>query len=349
MPMSLAAMTAFSPGTGIAPQIIDKDELLGGCVDSGGFLCRQVLRYTGNETLADAIAFVVGRPLKIILIFVVAFIANRIVRRFLSRVVNRATKTSGKLAEVAPGSETVASITERSDQRRDSLTTVFRSAASIVIYLIAAILILGELGINLAPLIAGAGIAGIALGFGAQSLVKDFLSGIFMLTEDQYGVGDIVDVGIASGTVEKMTLRETVIRDVNGTVWHVPNGQINGVGNKSQYWARALLDIGVDYATDLRRAQEVILGVAEDVAADERFTGKIQDDPEVWGIENLAADSVVIRLVVQTEPSSQWEIERELRLRLKEALDAAGIEIPFPQTTVSLRPDVTARTDAADS
>jgi len=201
---------------------------------------------------------------------------------------------------------------------------------------------MGQLDIDLAPLIAGAGVGGIALGFGAQSIVKDFLSGLFMLIEDQYGVGDIIDVGDATGTVENVSLRSTTIRDVYGTVWYVPNGEILRVGNFSQLWSRALIDVEVSYDTDLELAQGVIQRVADEMWRDPEWGGdELMERPEVWGVQDLGASGVALRLVVKTEPSQQWAVERELRLRLKEALDAAGIEIPFPQTTVWLRNETT--------
>ena len=210
----------------------------------------------------------------------------------------------------------------------------------VVVWVVASVLVLAQFDISLAPLFAGAGVVGVALGFGAQSVVADFLSGFFMLFEDQYGIGDVVDLGEASGTVEKFSLRITTIRDVNGTVWHVPNSEIRRVGNKSQLWSRAVLDIDVAYDTDLRRAEGIIQRVADDLWRDPDFTkAGIMDAPEVWGIENLGVDGVTIRLVVKTDPADQWIVARELRLRIKEALDEAGIEIPFPQRTVWVRED----------
>jgi small conductance mechanosensitive channel len=190
--------------------------------------------------------------------------------------------------------------------------------------------------VSIGPLIAGAGIAGIAIGFGAQALVRDYLTGIFMLTEDQYGVGDVVDVGEASGVVERVTLRLTILRDLEGTVWYVPNGEIRRVGNKSYQWARALLDIGVAYDEDVTKASQVIKQVADDLWTERCPQTTIIEEPEVWGVEDLGADAVVIRLAVKTSPGQQWAVSRELRARIKHALDDAGIVIPFPQQTVWL-------------
>ena len=219
---------------------------------------------------------------------------------------------------------------------------MLRSVASALIFTITGFLVLGEFGLNLAPLLAGAGILGIALGFGAQSLVKDFLSGLFILVEDQFGVGDIVDLDQQTvGTVEAVSLRTTRLRAVDGTVWHVPNGEIRRVGNKSQHWSRALLDVEVAYDTDIDHAKAVIQRVA-DTLWQER--DDILEEPEVWGVERLGANAVVIRLVVKTRPADQYAVSRELRQRLKEAFDAEGIEIPFPQQVVWHRDERTAET-----
>jgi small conductance mechanosensitive channel len=214
---------------------------------------------------------------------------------------------------------------------------VLRSVATVVIWTIAVLMVLGELGINLAPLIAGAGIAGIALGFGAQSLVKDVLSGFFMLIEDQFGVGDVVDLGEAVGTVEKVTLRVTTVRDISGTLWHVPNGEILRVGNKSQLWSRALLDVSVAYGADVEEACTVIKATADDLWRDPEWRAAIKEEPDVLGVETFTPDGVTIRLTVKTEPATQFRVERELRARLKAALEGAGIEMPHPQRTVWLR------------
>ena len=169
---------------------------------------------------------------------------------------------------------------------------------------------------------------------GAQNLVRDFLSGIFMLIEDQYGVGDVIDAGPATGTVEGVSLRTTRLRDVEGNVWHIPNGVISHVANKSQQWSRALLDVQVSYGTETDRAISVIQRVAVDTWMDESWSEEILEKPDVWGVESLDADGVTIRLVVKTKPLSQWKVARELRARIKAAFDRDGIEIPFPQRVV---------------
>ena len=200
-------------------------------------------------------------------------------------------------------------------------------------------MILSEVGVNIAPIIASAGIIGIALGFGAQSLVKDFLSGVFIFMEDQYGVGDVVDLGEAIGSVEAVTLRMTRLRDVNGIVWFVPNGEIMRVGNQSKNWSRAVVDVGVGYGEDLVRVQQVLREVAHGMWEDEDFKGVIIEEPEVTGVEMLAADSVTIRVMVKTAPLQQWGVARTLRQRIKARFDHEGIEIPFAQRVVWHRDD----------
>jgi small conductance mechanosensitive channel len=315
---------------------VDDEALQETCGDQPSFWCERILDWTGSETLARFVNWFVDIPLTILIIVVVAVVVNRLVRRAIRHFVDRiGSETDTKDHEpgllrrapalIAPGPPSL-----RAAARAKAIGGVLRSIASILIYTIAILLILAELGINLAPLIAGAGIAGVALGFGAQSLVKDFISGIFMMIEDQYGVGDVIDVGDATGTVERISLRTTRLRDVNGTVWYFPNGEILRVANKSQGWARAVLDIAVAYGTDIELAQSVIKRVADEFAAEDEWAGKVIEPPEVWGIENLAADGIVIRLVEKTEPAAAGDVQRELRRRIIEAFEAEGIKPPMP-------------------
>jgi small conductance mechanosensitive channel len=211
---------------------------------------------------------------------------------------------------------------------------LFKSVITGVLIAVFGTMILSQLGVNIAPIIASAGILGIALGFGAQSLVKDFLSGVFMIFEDQYGVGDVIDVGEATGTVEAVSLRVTRLRDLDGTVWYVPNGEILRVGNKSQNWSRAVVDIGVGYDEDLSRARRVLADVAHDLWEDEDFRSVIIEEPEVTGVEALNPDAITLRVLVKTAPMEQWGVARELRQRIKARFDHEGIEIPFPQRVV---------------
>ena len=224
-----------------------------------------------------------------------------------------------------------ALIDERRKQRVRALGSVLRSAASVTIFSIAGVVILGDLGINLAPLLASAGVVGIAVGFGAQNLVRDYLSGVFMLVEDQYGVGDVITVGGATGTVETVTLRITRLRSVNGVVWHVRNGAIETVGNESQGWARAVLDFPVPYTADLTTIRALLADAAEGMWNEPVWRTVMIEKPEVWGAQEVTMTpppTVTMRVVVKTAPLRQWEVEREMRARVKAALDAAGIKPP---------------------
>ena len=308
------------------------------CGQEPGWFCRNVLEWTGNRTLADVADFIIGKPLTILAILALAWFVNRLARRGVKSTLR--TLSSGAIQERVGSlrAATPAALLQttehslRSEQRIEALTSVLRSLVTFVVYTVAIFMILGELGINLGPLIAGAGILGVALGFGSQSLVKDFLSGVFILVEDQFGVGDIVDLdNQTSGVVDAVSLRTTRLRSVDGTLWHVPNGEIRRVGNKSQHWSRALIDIEVAYDTDIDHAEAVIARVADEIAGND---ADVIEQPEVWGVEQLGANGIVLRLVVKTRPSEQFRVSRELRRRIKAAFDAEGIEIPFPQQTV---------------
>ena len=224
----------------------------------------------------------------------------------------------------------VGIVDERRKQRVRALGAILRSASSIAIFSIAGFVILGDLGINLAPLLASAGVVGIAIGFGAQNLVRDYLSGVFMLVEDQYGVGDVITVGDATGTVENVTLRITRMRDVNGIVWHIRNGTIEQVGNESQGWARAVLDYPIPYAADLTAIRDLLARTAEGMWNEPIWRAVMLEAPEVWGAQEISSSSVTMRVVVKTAPLRQWEVEREMRARVKLALHDAGIAAAAP-------------------
>jgi small conductance mechanosensitive channel len=332
-------------------------ELADACGADPSFFCELVFDFTESETIAEVADFMV-RPAKVLLIFLAAWVINRIVRRLIGRSIERLIENQQEsvvdpeldsdVEDDEPGrlemlrelavrrAERSAIQAERARKRTETLGTVLKSIAALIIYSVAAIMSLSEFGVNLGPLVASAGIVGIAFGFGAQSLVKDFLSGVFMLIEDQFGVGDIIDVGSAAGVVEAVSLRTTQIRDVHGTLWHVPNGEIARVANKSQQWARAVLDIEVAYDTNVNHAMAVIKEVADSVWEEAIPNATIVEEPEIWGVENFGSNAIAIRLAVKVEPGEQWATSREIRRRLKEKFDAVGIEIPFPQRTVWL-------------
>ncbi|MBC3762579.1 mechanosensitive ion channel family protein [Quadrisphaera sp. RL12-1S] len=218
---------------------------------------------------------------------------------------------------------------ERRSQRARTLGSVLRSLTTAVLMTVVALLVIGQLGIPLAPLLAGVSVVGVAVGFGAQTLVKDFLAGIFIIAEDQFGVGDSVNLSAdAQGTVEAVSLRVTRLRGVDGTVWYVRNGDVLRVGNRSQGWSRAVLDIDVPYSADAARVAEVLDEVGEQLHADEEWRRHLLEEPQVWGIEALSLDKVVVRIAVRTAPLQQWSVSRELRARIKARFDAEGIGHP---------------------
>ncbi|MCW2572154.1 MAG: MscS Mechanosensitive ion channel [Frankiales bacterium] len=276
-------------------------------------------------------------PARIALIVVLAVLLRALLNRAIRRLVTGAAegtvpvvlrplheRARGRLLEATP------MLSERRRQRAETIGSVLRSVASLVVFSVAGAMVLSELSFNLGPVLASAGIVGVAVGFGAQNLIKDFLNGMFMILEDQYGVGDVIDAGEATGTVEAVGLRSTRLRDVNGTVWHIRNGEIVRVGNKSQGWARAVLDIPVAWDTDVPHVRDVVKQAADEVWQDEDWSDKITEEPEVWGIEDMGASGLVIRLAVKTAPLEQWAVARELRQRVKAAFDREGIAIGVP-------------------
>jgi small conductance mechanosensitive channel len=306
-----------------------------GLVDACGpkgeqsWLCSTVYRVTGDSHAAD-VADALAKPIRIIVVLLAAWILVRITRALTKRLVKHLSGGVEKLARMRGVSfvDTGPMPQARRQQRAETIGAIVRSVITVGIWSIAILTVLETLGISLAPLLAGAGIAGIALGFGAQSLVKDFFSGMFMLMEDQFGVGDVIDTGVATGTVEGVSLRTTRLRDVDGVVWHIPNGTIVRVGNKSQQWARAVVDVPVAFQADTTAATEVIRTVADEVWHEPDYASIILAEPSVLGVESLAPGRVVIRVVVRTRPQEQWRVERELRRRVKAALDEAGIALP---------------------
>ena len=351
---TLAAAATSEPASTPTPtptpavtNLVDEVIAEGECAVADPTLCGIVHDLTGSERAGAWASVVLGTPFKIVLILVVAFLVRKLVHRAIIRVTDR--MAAGIVpSRLAGGRRAMAWLegsplaSERRVQRAQTMGSVLRSVTTGVVATVALLMVLSEVGLDVAPLLASAGILGVALGFGSQALVRDFLSGIFMIVEDQYGVGDVVDLGEASGAVEAVGLRVTRVRDVNGTVWYVRNGEILRVGNQSQGWARAVLDIGVAYGEDVLRVQDLLRDVAHELRDDPDWTALVLEEPEVWGVEALSADSVVVRLVVKTMPLEQWRVARELRRRIKTAFDEAGVEIPFPQRTVWMRQDAAA-------
>lgn len=317
------------------------EEACGASESERRWFCEAVVNLTDSVD-AGTVAHRVSPLVTAVIIVLVAFVTNRLVRFSIRRVVRRLEyePTRERLRRIRSRTglglldTTESTPTVRHHQRAQTIGAGLRSLTSIVIWIVALVGVLGAMGVEIASLLAGAGLVGVALGFGAQNLLRDLIAGTFMISEDQFGVGDVIDAGVASGTVEHMSLRATRLRDVEGVVWHVPNGEVHRVGNKSQQWARAVLDIPVTYETDIATASDVIKATADEMWRDEHYATLILGAPEVWGVEDLGTRGVVIRLVVKTQPLEQWKIARELRARIKSAFDAGGIEIPLAAQTV---------------
>lgn len=354
-PGSGGAQAALTGGSTLLPPALGHLGLESSCGPTGrnSFVCDVIYRASGNSGLGRLGDSAASHGLRILVVVVLALIANRLAWRMVRRLVGSMSTanhvrhrflqrepqgpsgpSSGRARPSGPSSggdgpslpvPPVPGDARRA-QRAQAVGTLLHSAAGVLIWAMAVISILDQLGIDVAPLIAGAGIAGVAIGFGAQNLVKDLLTGVFMLLEDQYGIGDIVDVGPASGTVEGVGLRSTRVRDANGTLWHVPNGQIDRVGNKSQQWARAVVDVAVAWDADLTRVRDLLVTVAGEVV--DASPDQVMGPPEVLGIEQFGPAGVVFRVQVKTRPASQWTVGRRLRNATKVALDGAGIAPP---------------------
>jgi len=215
-------------------------------------------------------------------------------------------------------------------KRAKTLGKILRNTLLTVITFIAVLMILGELGIQLGPLLATAGIGAVALGFGAQNLVKDVISGFFIILEDQYRIGDAIDVAGASGLVESVSLRKTVLRDLNGSVHTIPNGEIKVVTNLSKEWSRAVVDIGISYREDIDQIITFLSEIGKELANEEPYKSTILEPMEILGVEQFKESEIIIRMIVKTVPLKQWEVGRELRRRIKNRFDEKGIQIPFP-------------------
>jgi small conductance mechanosensitive channel len=286
---------------------------------------------TDPTSVASWWSWFVGLPLRIVLYVVVGLLVLGLLRVFITSVSNRLARGPAGL----PGERELASVLSRANpvlvarraQRAHTIGSVLRSTASLLVGSIVVFLVLDALGINLAPFIASAGIIGVAVGFGAQSLVKDFLTGMFMLAEDQYGVGDVIDAGPATGTVEAVGLRVTRIRALDGTLWFVPNGSMTRVGNLTQQWASALVELEVDYFADLDTVRELLLAAAHEVTQDPEVGGDIDGEPTVTAIEQLSTNGVTLRIQLRTSAARQWEVARRLRVAARAQLIAGGVPL----------------------
>ncbi len=324
--MPLADLTE---AVAVAVTELDPD-LVNACGERPSWFCESSFSLTHNRMLAKAADWIVARPLTALLVLLVAWLVNRYVRKAVTAFVTRLS-TSRQLANEAlqrigvDRAQHATLLDARQQARASTLAAVSRASVSWFIWSIAVLLVLGLFHINLGPLLAGAGIAGIAVGFGAQALVKDCISGFFMLLEDQCGVGEDVDLGEAVGTVESITLRMTSVRGLDGTLWSVPNGVIQRVGNRTRSWSQGLVDISVWHEGDIDDALAAVReGIASAVAlpaVDEVLLAP----PAVLGVERIDASGTVLRVTVRTKPGEQWAAMREVRLAIYRSLAQHGI------------------------
>lgn len=283
------------------------------------------------ETVRD---WLVGVPLRIAIIIIIALVVQLVLNRIIRRIVRRASERArvARLEQMRQVTRTAelskVLLTQRTEQRASAIGTLLRSVIGITVWTIALLMILPLLGINIAPLLASAGIIGIALGFGAQTLVKDYLSGILLIIEDQYGVGDVVDLGDAVGTVEEVALRYTRLRDLTGVVWYVRNGEIVQIANRSQGWQNGSVDVPVSSDEDPERAIAVITKAVKGMETEEKWSRSMLEPATVAGVDSITAGTMIIKVLVKCAPNEHWGVQREILERTKIALQKAGVRGP---------------------
>ena len=272
---------------------------------------------------ATVVNWLIGHGIPILIIVVVGVVLWFVLKKFLPPIVRRVVAQTG-YEESKEGLE----------KRTNTLLSIFKGIVRVLIIIVVVIMILDEVGVAVAPVLAGFGIAGVALGFGAQYLIRDLIAGIFIILENQYRVGDVVRVADIGGLVEHITVRKTVLRDLDGIVHHVPNGEIKTASNFTRHFARVNLNVSVGYGTDLDHAISVINRVGKELAEDEKWRDVIKSPPQALRVDNLGDSGIDIKILGDVKPMQQWAVMGELRLRLKKAFDAEGIEIPWPHTKV---------------
>lgn len=288
-------------------------------------------------------------PIRVTAYLIIALIARYLIHRAIDRattgrnpkIIAEAQPDAGETSTKKPpllrnlrersGSANAAKVAARRQQRAQTIGSVLKSTVSIVLLVWVVLTILNVFGVNIAPFIASAGVVGLAIGFGAQNLVRDFVTGVFMLLEDQYGVGDTVDLGEATGEVESVGLRITTVRDIDGTLWYVRNGEIARVGNMSQDYAVARIEVPVALNADMHEAEQVALDAAREAIKDEAIAAKVIGEPEMLGVQTMSSDQVTLRLTLKTKPNAQWSVQRRLRREILKAYDENGIDLPYPQ------------------
>jgi small-conductance mechanosensitive channel len=275
------------------------------------------------DNWVDAIVpWLLHHGLKIFVIVVAAWVLNKLICKIIERAVRIAVVRDSYTTEDAE------------KKREDTLIRIFNGATRIFIILLAGLMILQEAGLKIGPLLASAGIAGLAVGFGGQYLIKDIITGLFLILENQYRIGDVININGTGGLVQDISLRKTTLRDIDGILHHIPHGSITMVSNLSKDFARVNLDIGVAYGADLEHVINVINKTGNDLAEDSKFKDSIVSPPQFLRVNDFADSAIMIKILGDTKPLKQWEVTGELRKRLKIAFDKEGIEIPFPQRVV---------------
>ncbi|MGI9645697.1 MAG: mechanosensitive ion channel family protein [Ilumatobacteraceae bacterium] len=293
---------------------------------NGGHLCDAIYEWTGSEAAAETTSFLLGVPLKIVIVVVGALVVNRLAKKWIKKITKRLGTVTADHGDVIVEERSV----KRAEERARTIGSLLRSLTTATVFALSVILVLSIFGINVLPMIASLGVIGLAIGFGAQSVVEDLFRGVFMLAEDQFGLGDRVDVGVVNGYVERVTLRTTVIRASDGTLWHVPNSQIDHVANEYQRRARAEVELELHWETDFARVTEVLTNAATAASQESEWAEFVHGDPQVQGAMALG-DGFTMRVTLWVDPEERRHFERHLRRRLKEALDGAGIAPPNPE------------------
>lgn len=279
--------------------------------------------------------------------FIVAFVLRIVIRRVVQRIVNSAKSKANVDDTQALERSPLANM--RLIQRTRTLGSILHNIVNVIIVVIALLLIVATISPSLlSSLTLLTAAVGAGLGFGAQNIVKDVLNGLFIVAEDQIGIGDVVDVGLASGVVEYVSVRVTQVRDVNGTLWYVRNGEILRIGNMSQGWARAIIDLGVPVDADVAEVERALLAAAQDLVNEPKWHTRIIDRPEVWGLESITGDALVIRVVLKTRANAKDDVARELRMRLKAAIEGLGLSLPSMESVAPTGPEGARRVRGAN-
>ncbi len=284
------------------------------------------MEYTLHTFLQLAQTFLLEHGLKIIAICIGAYIIQNISGYFIARAV-RSLVRPGNLSRIAE------------EKRENTLIQVVSGTMMVMIWVVSVLMILSELGVAIGPLLAAAGIAGVAVGFGGQYLIRDIITGMFIILENQYRVGDVVCFGDTCGSVEHISLRMTMLRDLDGTVHHIPHGEVKTVSNMTKGYARVNLDVGVGYGSDIGQVIEVINAVGQELANDPYWKDQIMEAPAFLRIDTFGDSALIVKILGKVQPLAQWDVTGELRKRLKSAFDQAGIEIPLPQRVLHTRTD----------